>query len=294
MTGTIFEIKRFAVHDGDGIRTTVFFSGCPLRCIWCHNPEGIGYAPEMAYFAHKCTACGECARICPEGCHTFSNGTHTFNRRHCTVCGKCTEVCFREAMLRCGERRTVEELLPILLEDRAFYESSGGGVTLSGGECLTQPEFCLALLKALKAEGIRTAVDTCGHVPWETVERVLPYTDMFLYDIKAFTEETHLRCTGRSNRLILENLRRLDRAGANLEIRIPCVPGYNLEEMPAIAALLSSLSVPPRVRLLPCHNYAGAKYASLGLENTMPSLLFGADDMEQLKALFSSFGLTVL
>ena len=293
MTGTIFEIKRFAVHDGDGIRTTVFLKGCPLKCVWCHNPEGISFQHQTAYLAHKCISCGECVTACPAGCHSAANGIHTFHRDNCTACGICSKICFGEAMLHYGEEKTVEELMPLLLEDRVFYGDTGG-VTLSGGECLMQGDFCLALLKKLKAEGINTAVDTCGHVPWETVERVVPYTDMFLYDIKAFTEETHLRCTGRSNRLILENLRRLDRAGANLEIRIPCVPGYNLEEMPAIAALLSSLSAPPRVRLLPCHNYAGAKYASLGLENTMPSPLFGADDMEQLKALFSSFGLTVL
>ena len=184
MTATIFEIKRFAVHDGDGIRTTVFFKGCPLRCVWCHNPEGLTAKPQTAYYAHKCIGCGECQK---------QNFT--------------TESCLGEARVLYGREITVDELLPILLEDKDFYENSGGGVTLSGGECLMQADFCAELLKRLKENGIHTAVDTCGFAPEEALDKVLPFTDTFLYDIKAYDEDVHIRCTGRSNLQILENLK---------------------------------------------------------------------------------------
>ena len=160
MKATIFEIKRFAVHDGDGIRTTVFFKGCPLRCVWCHNPEGLSFAPQDAFYEHKCIGCGECQR---EG---FAVGD-----------------CLGEARVLYGRGVTVDELMPTLLEDREFYENSGGGVTLSGGECLMQADFCAALLRALKEEGIHTAVDTCGFVSREALEKVIPDTDVFLYDL---------------------------------------------------------------------------------------------------------------
>ena len=189
MKARIFEVKRFAVHDGDGIRTTVFFKGCPLKCVWCHNPEGISTKSELAYYAHKCIVCGECQNVCPTGAHTIENGKHSFNREKCIICGKCTDVCLSDALILYGKEMTVEELLPVLLKDKDFYDNSGGGVTLSGGECLMQADFCAELLQMLKKEGINTAVDTCGYVPKESIDKVLPYTDTFLYDIKAIDEK---------------------------------------------------------------------------------------------------------
>ncbi|MBQ2325234.1 MAG: glycyl-radical enzyme activating protein, partial [Clostridia bacterium] len=231
MKATIFEIKRFAVHDGDGIRTTVFFKGCSLRCVWCHNPEGLCAFPQLGYYEHKCIGCGECAAVCPTNAHGIENGIHVLEREKCIACGRCAVACTNGALSLYGREVTVDELLPLLLEDREFYEESDGGVTLSGGECLMQADFCAELLKRLKEHGIHTAVDTCGFVSRETLDRVIPFTDVILYDIKAYDEEVHKKCTGVSNRRILDNLAYLDSVGKSVEIRIPYVPDYNVAEM---------------------------------------------------------------
>lgn len=250
MTATVFEIKHFAVHDGDGIRTTVFFKGCPLGCVWCHNPEGLTAKPQIARYTHKCIGCGECQK------ETFV-----------------PENCLGDAYVRYGREMTVDTLLPLLLEDEEFYRTSGGGVTLSGGECLMQADFCEELLKHLKAAGIHTAVDTCGFVQKSAFDKVIPFTDVFLYDIKAYDEPVHVTCTGQSNRLILENLQYLDSLGKTIEIRIPYVPGYNDDQMEKIGVFLRSLKSITKIRVLPYHNYAGSKYAALQMKNTLPRQL---------------------
>ena len=287
MKATIFEIKRFAVHDGDGIRTTVFFKGCPLRCVWCHNPEGLEAQPQLAYFSHKCIGCGECVAYCRSGAHSFSaDGEHIFDREKCVSCGKCTENCIGEALTLYGRTVTVEELLPLLLEDREFYENSGGGVTLSGGECLMQADFCEELLKALKAEGISTAVDTCGFVPRSVIERVAPYTDVFLYDLKAFDSEIHKKCTGAPNEAIIENIRYIYGLGKRIEIRVPYVPEYNSAEMEKIADLLREMPNIVRVRVLPYHSYASHKYAALDIKNTLPTVIPTDGEVRDAEKLF--------
>ncbi len=293
MKAKIFEIKRFAVHDGDGIRTTVFFKGCPLKCVWCHNPEGLSFAPQLAYYAQKCCSCGECVSICPEGAHTIRNGQHVFDSTKCSGCGACEKACLYGALAFYGRDRTVDELLPVLLEDREFYETTNGGVTLSGGECLLQAEFCEALLKRLKAEGIHTAVDTCGFVPKTAIDRVLPCTDVFLYDLKAWDESAHIRCTGQSNRLIIENLEYIDSCGKAIEIRIPFVPAYNQDQMEEIASYLRGLKNITKVRILPYHNYAGSKYTALKMENTLPEELPSEEAMQKVRELFKTYGLQV-
>ena len=250
MMATIFEIKRFAVHDGDGIRTTVFFKGCPLRCVWCHNPEGLTAAPQTAHYAHKCIGCGECKKE-----------------------GFMPEDCLGDATVLYGKKVTVDELLPHLLEDRDFYETSGGGVTLSGGECLMQADFCAELLKELKKQGIHTAVDTCGFVSKEALDKVIPYTDIFLYDLKAYDEDVHIQCTGQSNKIILENLLYLDLLGKDIEIRIPFVPDYNDGQIEKIACFLAPFQNITKIRILPYHNFAGSKYRALDLVNTLPERL---------------------
>ena len=263
MKATIFEIKRFAVHDGDGIRTTVFFKGCPLRCIWCHNPEGLVRTPELAFYEHKCIGCGECKK---EG---FTNAD-----------------CLGEARVPYGREVSVEELLPTLLEDRDFYENSGGGVTVSGGECLTQADFCAELLHRLKENGINTAVDTSGFVSRAALDKVIPYTDVFLYDLKAYDENVHIRCTGQSNKIILENLLYLDSLGKKVEIRIPFVPDYNDGEMKKLADFLAPLKNIVRVRVLAYHNYAASKYKALGIKNTLPERLPTNAEVETAEQLF--------
>ncbi len=260
MKAKIFETKRFAVHDGDGIRTTVFFKGCPLRCVWCHNPEGLSPKKETAFYEHKCIGCGEC------------------KKDNFKVCD-----CLGEARVEYGKEVSVSELLPILLEDKEFFDNSGGGVTLSGGECLIQADFCAELLKELKARGIHTAVDTCGYVTKENLDKVIPYTDIFLYDIKAFDEDIHIKCTGKSNKPILENLEYLDKLGKKIEIRIPYIPEYNSEQILKIAKYLKKIQNITKIRLLPYHNYSEAKYKALGLKSKMPKKLPTDEEISKAK-----------
>ena len=293
MKARIFEIKRFAVHDGDGIRTTVFFKGCPLKCVWCHNPEGIGFEPQLAYYENKCIGCGECVSVCPTGAHSL-NSKHFFEREKCLACGKCESVCLGDALKFYGKEMTVDELLPILLEDKEFYETSGGGVTLSGGECLMHPDFCSELLKRLKENGVHTAVDTCGFVSVEAIDKVIPYTDIFLYDLKAYDEEIHIKCTGQSNKIILDNLKYIDGCGKNIEIRIPYVPKYNDEQIDKIGKILSELKNVVKVRILPYHNYAGSKYKSLDMENTLPECVPTDEEVAIAVSMSKEVGINVV
>ncbi len=290
-SATVFEIKRFAVHDGDGIRTTVFFKGCPLRCVWCHNPEGISQGPELAYYAHKCTVCGACASKCESGCHTVENGVHTFDRSRCTACGKCESVCIGGALKLYGKEMTARELFEILVEDKMFYDRSGGGVTLSGGECLMHADFCAELLKMLKDEGISTAVDTSGCVSKKAIDTVFPFTDVFLYDLKAFDSEIHRMATGLPNTRIIENLSYINDLGGRVEVRIPYVPEYNGAEIEKIAEHLSGLKCITKVRVLPYHNYASSKYSALGMENTLPVTLPADEEIERAVSVLESYGI---
>ena len=289
MKALISDIKRFAVHDGDGIRTTVFLKGCSLKCVWCHNPEGISFKPQIAYYENKCCGCGECADVCPAGAQKITEAGHVFDRNLCVACGKCSDACLGSAITFYGNEITVEELLPQLLEDREFYETSGGGVTLSGGECLCQADFCAELLKALKKEGINTAVDTCGFVSKKAIDKVLPYTDTFLYDIKAIDEDVHIKCTGKSNKIILDNLKYIDSLGKKIEIRIPYVPEYNSDQIVKIAEFLRTLKNIKAVKVLPYHNYAGSKYEALNMENTLPKILPNEEDIKNAEEMLVQY-----
>ena len=239
--GLVTDIKHFAVHDGNGIRTTVFLKGCPLSCRWCHNPEGIGAKPQLGYYAESCVGCGMCEAVCPVGAHLIADGEHTFNRKTCTLCGACTEVCGVNALHLYGREMTVDEVLDTIEEDRIFYEQSGGGMTLSGGEPTQQYAFTLALLREAKARGLHTALDTCGMAATERYEALLPYVDQFLFDVKHIDGEAHKRGTGVDNALILENLEKLLQTGKSILIRTPVIPGYNdgdeLEKISRFCAL---------------------------------------------------------
>lgn len=274
MRGLVFDIKRFSVHDGPGVRTTVFLKGCPLRCVWCHNPEGVRAQPEVFFYAQKCVRCGACVAACPTGAQTLSaDGQRSFDRALCDACGKCVEACYAGALTLAGRRMSVDEVMAVIREDTGFYAASGGGVTLSGGEPLLQPAFATALLRQCKVEGFHTAVDTCGNVPWRAIEPALPFTDIWLYDVKHTDPLQHRKLTGVSNRLILENLRRVGRHGARIEVRMPVVPGLNdsREAIEGAGRLLAEVGV-EAARLLPYHRLAGSKYAALGHENTMPDV----------------------
>ena len=291
----IVNIKRFAVHDGEGIRTTAFFKGCPMRCKWCHNPETLSARAEIGYFEKHCEDCGACAAVCKRGCHTFEKREnergetyvkHVFHRENCAACGACAAACKNGALEKFGELIGVEKLCGELLRDRKFY--APGGVTLSGGECLLQSEVCAAVLEEMKKNGVNTAVDTCGNVPEEAIERVLPYTDEFLYDIKQINSEKHRLGTGCGNEQILQNLLFLSEKGARTEIRYPLIPGFNDGEsdIKAAAEFLKPLQNIAAIRVLPYHNLAGSKYAALGLENTFFAVPPGGEEIERARGIF--------
>lgn len=264
----IFAIKRFETHDGDGIRTTVFFKGCPLRCVWCHNPESFKSGKEISYNGELCRSCGGCADICDA--NIFKNGKHVFLRENCDFCGECLSVCPARVLEIYGDTRTPSEIADEVLLDEMFFKGSGGGVTFSGGEPLLQAEYCRELAEILKQRDINIAIDTCGYVTREAIDKVLPYIDTFLYDVKAIDPEVHKRCTGKTNDLILENLKYIDECGKSIEIRIPYVTVYNDGEIEKIADFLSGLKNVKGIRLLPYHKYAEAKYASLRIDDLSP------------------------
>ena len=287
--GTIFDLKKFAVHDGPGIRTTVFFKGCPLRCLWCHNPEGISPLKEVMVYSSRCLkSCRDCLAACLRHALRKAGGTVLLDRGRCNGCGACARVCPAEALRNAGDSTTVGEVMGELSKDKPFYQESGGGVTCSGGEPLQQPGFLRALLAECRRQKLHTAVDTSGHAPYEVLEGLLPLTDLFLYDLKVVNEARHQRLTGGSNRLILRNLTKLSRSGCSLAIRVPLVPGCNdrpgdLEEMADFCA-----SLPQRhpVHLLPYHRGYGGKAKRLGLADplagTMPptrAMLLRAKDI---------------
>ena len=285
MKADIFEIKRFAVHDGDGVRTTVFFKGCPLRCVWCHNPEGLKGGKQIAFYAHKCVSCGACA-VCDA--NRFKSSVHEFDRNQCDKCGKCVDVCPVGAFELFGREIETDELAEKLTADKAFFDASGGGITLSGGECLLQYEAAADLLKAVKREGINTAVDTCGYVDRRAIDAVLPFTDTFLYDVKAVDEKTHVKCTGVGNKLILENLSYLDKAGARIEVRVPYVPGFNDADMVNVAGFVNGLKNVVKVRVLPYHDLAKSKYYALSEQNTLPERLPTDAEIAAAEKLFTA------
>lgn len=275
ITGLIFNIQRFSIHDGPGIRTTVFYKGCPLRCFWCHNPEGLKGQPEVQYFPQRCIGCGACVEACEHGAHLLSEGEHRYDRQVCVTCGKCIAECCSEALQIAGRQMTVEETAAEVLRDRPFYDSQGGGVTLSGGEPLQQREFTLALLKRLKDEEIHTAIETTAYFPWERLEEVLPLVDLVMMDIKHLDSVSHKAATGVPNERILANARRLAESGKPLLFRTPVIPTVNdrVEDIGAIAAFVQELNgLRPAgaksltLELLPFHRLAGDKYRSLDME----------------------------
>jgi pyruvate formate lyase activating enzyme len=289
LTGTIFNIQRFSIHDGPGIRTTVFLKGCNLRCHWCHNPESQRMAAEIEFFSEKCIACAGCVAVCPQGAQLLEGSQRIYRRDLCKVCGACVQECFSGALVVSGEERTVAQALAEIAKDADYYQSSGGGVTFSGGEPLLQPEYLQAMLEACQQQGYHCAVDTAGNVPWERFEAVLPFTDLFLYDIKALDEATHRRFTGAGNRLILENLRRLAETGKEIWVRIPLVAGVNdsPEEIADIARLLAPLGAIRHVEILPYHTLGSEKYTSLGKE--YPAQGYQAPSREQIDRILILF-----
>ncbi len=296
ITGTVFDIRKYSIHDGPGIRTTVFFKGCPLECRWCHNPEGRSHQPELIFRPARCILCDDCLQVCPHDAVSRVGDVILVDRARCQVSGECAVVCNAEALQVVGRVMTVQQVVAELEHDTIFYEQSGGGVTFGGGEPLAQPRFLRELLVACRSRSLHTAVDTTGFTPWKVLDEIRQNVDLFLYDLKLFDETRHRKWTGVSNATILTNLRKLSELGHKIIIRIPIIPGINDDEenLRQTGSFLSSLPNVPPVELLPYHNIAEGKYAGMGMNYELTGIHAPAQgQMQTVIALLTGYGLTV-
>jgi pyruvate formate lyase activating enzyme len=294
--GTVFDIQRYSLHDGPGLRTSVFFKGCPLRCDWCANPESQRAAAELVMFSASCLACGACIEVCDAGARALVDGRLEWERGACTLCGACVQACPAQAMCWSGQWWTAGDVVREALRDTPFYED-GGGLTLTGGEPTAQPAFAEAILRLAKAEQMNTALETTGNAPWEALERLLPYLDLWLYDVKHMDSKTHREHTGLGNELVLSNLRKLAALGAPLEVRLPLIPAFNLgeENLRHTAAFVLDLGSAVRsVTLLPYHALGRGKYQALGRSYRCQDLQPPTDaEVQEVAGLLRSCGLKV-
>lgn len=296
ISGVVFDIKKYSLHDGPGIRTTIFLKGCPLRCWWCHNPESQSPAIEMIFRENRCIRCGACVAACVHGAISWNEHGPVHDGEKCARCGACADVCYAEARERVGREMTVPQVMAEVERDLAFYDESGGGVTLSGGEPLWQQDFALALLQACKEKEIHTALDTCGFAAWQTIKRVRKFVDVFLYDLKLINSEQHRQFTGQSNALILRNLEALLQRGHKIILRVPIIPGINDDEETTrqLAAYAATLPHLQEIELLPYHRIGVDKYSRLNNAYNLPDTSPPSEArMAEMVHILREFGLPV-
>lgn len=294
--GIVFDIQRFSIQDGPGIRTTVFLKGCPLRCLWCSNPESQKFPPELFFSESLCVRCHRCVEVCPTGATELnSDGTIQINYELCKACGECVKVCPSGARTTSGKLMSIEEVLDMVKKDSLFYRNSGGGVTASGGEPLYQPDFLIGLFKECQEAGIQTALDTSGYACWETIEKILGYVDLVLFDIKHMDSEKHKEYTGVDNKLILRNAEKLAQERKPLIIRVPLIPGYNdsEENIMALARFMREREL-VRIDLLCYHQFGRKKYEMLGREYKLSGVnTYKDEEVQMIKEELESFRLDV-
>ncbi len=296
-TATVFNIQSYSIHDGPGIRTTVFLKGCPLRCLWCANPESNAACPELMTYANKCTGCGACVAVCAEGAIAIGPAGDKMialtDRTKCLNCGNCAEKCPHQARELAGKTMTVREVIDRICQDKLFLNSSGGGMTISGGEALAHPQFSAALFAAAHAEGISTAIESCVYAPREVVDLVLPHVDLALLDVKHMDSATHKKLVGVPNELILDNIRHIHQdLHIPVILRVPVIPGYNdsAENLREVGLFAASLGEDVEVNLLPFHKLGESKSESLGRPQNLGIEPPTNARMEELKALVESCG----
>lgn len=289
-TALIFNIQKFSIHDGPGIRTTIFFKGCPLACRWCHNPESQSYHTEIMINPDHCTQCGQCEQNCPEQAITWQHDKLVYNRGRCNVCGTCIDTCYNNARELVGKEYTVPELMLEIEKDHSFYEHSGGGVTLSGGEVMVQIDFVEQLIKACRNRGISVVIDTCGYAPSGNFLRIVNAVDLFLYDIKLMEPDLHHQYTGQDNALILSNLRLVSDQGGKIDLRLPLIEGINTrdEDIQRVIDFARPLHI-YSIHLLPYHDIGKGKYHKLSVEYCGDNFITPSSErLQEIAAMFKN------
>lgn len=295
LEGIVFNIQKYSVHDGPGIRTTIFLKGCPLECMWCHNPESQKTNIEITQDANKCSLCGECERRCPEGCIDIDNKRFIYDRQLCSKCGVCIDYCIQGARELVGKIYSVNDILREIEKDNIFYETSSGGVTFSGGEAMMQIDFLENVIKACYEKGISVAVDTSGYTSFDNFNRIIDYVDLFLYDLKIVDDTKHKKYIGKSNKIIIDNLKKLSNKGANINIRIPLIDEINTDEKNIMDTIdiIKELNI-KNVNLLPYHNIGRDKYKRLDRTYDEERMSKPSDEkLEQIKFLFEKSNFNV-